>query len=500
MDKIQILVDTFSEEDKKEFRIFINRQKIKKERKDLDLFELLCQQLPPKEIQQKLYKTPNKVAYHTLRKRLFKHLTEFIVLKQIDNDTSAVSSISGMVSLAIYLFDKKSDELAWRILTKAESLADENEQHKLLDTIYHIQFEKAHNNPEVDLDELLNKWKKNKVFFDEDERANIAYSFIIRELNQIKLKGDEIDVEKVIDRVLKQYELENVIQNRPSILYKVLDITRKVMLSRKDFLSFEEYIIEKYEELLQNHGFSKRHHYYKVNLLYMISHALYRNRKFNKSNEYLKRMLSSMNEHKQMYYQQFFPKYILLNAANLTYLGENELSIQILENIDEQIVQKMPIEEQLNIQLNLCVYYFNSNFWKKANNVFQQMGHTDKWMEKKMGKEWILKKNLIDIIIQYELGNVDIVLNRIRAFERSFKPMFDQPIYQRVALFIKMIKTLVDSPQIITTDDFKEHVYATIVNIPREQEDLQAMAFYSWLKSKMVKEDYYKVLLEVVHS
>ena len=40
MDKLQELINTLSEEDKREFRVFINRQKSKKQRKDLDLFEM----------------------------------------------------------------------------------------------------------------------------------------------------------------------------------------------------------------------------------------------------------------------------------------------------------------------------------------------------------------------------------------------------------------------------------------------------------------------------
>ena len=48
MDKLQELVNTLSEDDKREFRIFINRQKSKKQRKDLDLFELINNQTPVK--------------------------------------------------------------------------------------------------------------------------------------------------------------------------------------------------------------------------------------------------------------------------------------------------------------------------------------------------------------------------------------------------------------------------------------------------------------------
>ena len=130
MDKFQEIINTLAEDDKREFRIFINRQKSKKERKDLDLFELICAEVNAKEIQTKLYKTPNKVAYHTLRKRLLKHLTDFIVLKQIDGDTTASSAISGLISMASYLFKNQSTELAWRFLSKAEQAAIKNEQHE----------------------------------------------------------------------------------------------------------------------------------------------------------------------------------------------------------------------------------------------------------------------------------------------------------------------------------------------------------------------------------
>ena len=187
MDKLQELVNTLSEDDKREFRIFINRQKSKKQRKDLDLFELINNQTPVKIIQEKLYKTPNKVAYHTLRKRLLKHLTDFIVLKQIDSDTTATSSIAGLVSLATYLFKQKSEDFGWRTLEKAEQIAIENEHYELLNNIYHLQIDESNSEFSPDINTIYEKWKNNKQLVDENEKANIAYNFIKRELNDIRI-------------------------------------------------------------------------------------------------------------------------------------------------------------------------------------------------------------------------------------------------------------------------------------------------------------------------
>ena len=500
MDKLQELVNTFSNEDKREFRIFINRQKSKKKRKDLDLFELIDQQFSPKIIQEKLYSTPNKVAYHTLRKRLLKHLTDFIVLKQIDDDTTATSSITGLISLATYLFTKQSYNLGWRFLLKAEQTAIDNEQYEILNNIYHLQLKRVDIEFAPDINDIYKKWNKNKILVNENEKANIAYNFIKKELNEIRIKGEDKNLEKIIGKLLKKYELTDLVFKRPQILYKVLDLTRRVMLSRKDFFAFEPYIIKAYDELIKQHGFSKRNHFYKINFLYMISHILYRNKKFTASNTYLDKMITSMEEYNKAYYLQFYPKYIQLKAANLSYMNDNQLAIDLLQKVDEDVLKKMSTNETLNTQINLCVYYFNQTLYKEANQIIQTFNHSDSWLEKKMGKEWVLKKNLIEIIIQYELGNIDIVLNRIRAFHRNFSSLYNQPIYQRVAEFIEFIKTLIDNPNKIKKMDYKIALSDKLINAPQDQEDLQAMAFYCWMKSKIINQDYYSVLLDLVHK
>ena len=85
-------------------------------------------------------------------------------------------------------------------------------------------------------------------------------------------------------------------------------------------------VIELYEKLSE-HGFSKKNHFYKINILYMIAHSLYRNRKFKESNTYLEEMCKEMTAYNNSYFQQFYPKYIMLQAANFTYLNQNEKSI-----------------------------------------------------------------------------------------------------------------------------------------------------------------------------
>lgn len=498
MDQLNELISTFSDSDIRAFRVFINRQKSKTNRKDLELFEFIAADVPKEEIEKKLYRTSNKVAYHTLRKRLLKHLINFVIIKQVDEDNTTKSSVLGLISLATYLFNKKSNEMAWRILLKAENLAIENELHDLLNTIYHLQIEKSDLEHSPDINEIHTKLLANKVILDENEKANIAYNFIKSELNTLKIKGEQQKIETIIDVFLKKYDVETLLYKRPNILFKVLDLTRRILFAKKDFYAFEPYLIRTYALINSRYGFSKNNHFYKINILYLIAHILFRNRKFEASHNYLEEMHENMLAYNGIYYNYFFSKYIQLKASSLSYLDKNTEAIALLSNIKLSLLKKMSIEDQLNIQLNKSVYFFNQNDFKKASLIHVNFNHSESWFEKKMGKEWVLKKDLIDIIIQYELGNIEIVLNRIRTFETNFSQFLQQPIYQRALGFLSFIKTLIDTPAQIKDKKFQENIADQLINIPQEQEDLQAMAFYSWMKSKMIRQPYYSVLLDNV--
>src|SRR5690349_13128941 len=98
MDDLKIIINTLSAEEKKDFGYFIQRQKKKKNRKDYDLLQLLQgkKELATPELISKLYpEEPNAVAYYALRKRLMQQLTDFVVLKRMDEDPTAGSSVMG---------------------------------------------------------------------------------------------------------------------------------------------------------------------------------------------------------------------------------------------------------------------------------------------------------------------------------------------------------------------------------------------------------------------
>ncbi len=65
-------------------------------------------------------------------------------------------------------------------------------------------------------------------------------------------------------------------------------------------------------------------------------------------------------------------------------------------------------------------------------------------------------------------------------------------------MFLGFINQMVDDPEIAQTQQFYNNVEVSFDWIPIEQEDLHASVYYAWLKSKIVGETAYKVLLNLV--
>ncbi|MCB9195434.1 MAG: hypothetical protein H6600_07755 [Flavobacteriales bacterium] len=502
VDYIKDIIISLSDDDVKEFRTFIQRQRSKKLRIDLQLFNILLKDknLKAREICKLLYgNDSNMNAYHSIRKRLLKQLMEFLVLKRMDDDTTASSYIMGLISISQFLFENSQSETAWHYLLKAEELALKNEQYDLLDNIYNLQIEQANHKSAPVIESIIENWRTNKHLADEDERANVAKMIIKYNLEK-KIKEEvALDLHMEIDKVLEEYQLDSVMLERPKILFNFLSIMRSAALASKDYASFAPVIIDRYLETEQKSLFKKKDHYYKLSILYMICHVLYRSRKFELATEYLDKLKIEMEAHKRSHFTLFFPKFILLSAAVESYSGNNKKSIKLLENESEEI-EKLSLLDSLNLSLNLVVYHFQQENYSEALRTLLRFEHNDSWYIKRMGTEWVMRKNLIEILTHFEKGNTDLALSKIQNFKKNHKDILQLPMYSRIKTFLGFVQDCIDKPFWVASKDYYDYVDNTLERWPLESEDLQAMAFYCWLKSKMLKKPYYFVLVETVNG
>ncbi|WP_426493478.1 hypothetical protein [Hymenobacter sp. 102] len=501
MDDLRTTLSTFSVDDRKDFRQFIQRQRRKqKGRMDVRLCDLLLHQkeYSTEELLSRLYpEEPNAVAYYALRKRLMRHLTDFLLLRQRQQDPTAASSVRGLLTLAQYLFEVGVGRLAWNTLRKAEKLALQNEQYELLNTVYNLQIAQAGSKYADELPDIIRRRNLNKKAADEEERAGIADSLIRQRLREARVKGRAAEsFDAILQEVLREYDLQEAFARRPALLYRLMSIARAAMLVRRDYLTFAPFVMRCYHLMEKRHGFQPAHREAQLGLLYMIAHALYRTRRFPESVEYLGRLRQLLEESPRLRGAAFWPRYTFLLAANYAFMRRNAESIRLLEDV---LKTALPPREQLTARLGLGFHYFAEGQFQRANQALLAIGRTDHWCEQEMGVEWVLNRNMGEMLIQLELGNHDLSLNRLRAIERLIKERFgpDGGGYAAVLGYLQLVRDIIEDPDAARTPELATRATQLPAFVPLQQEDLQALSFYSWLRARIEGRPYYQVLLEL---
>ena len=113
-----------------------------------------------------------------------------------------------------------------------------------------------------------------------------------------------------------------------------------------------------------------------------------------------------------------------------------------------------------------------------------------------MGREWLIRKEMILAIIQYSLGNIDLCLKIMKNIEVKHKDMLQAEQYSMVIHFINAIRHFIKKPH--ESDENLLNEIEKKINLKKERvfRDPRLIIFYAWMRSKYVKRDPYEILLE----
>jgi hypothetical protein len=500
VDNIQEVIWTLGDSQRKEFVFFIQRNKYRKGRKDLQLFNILKseRQYSPKEITQQL-KTPNSNAYHTIRKRLFAHLADFIVIQSTTRDASSYSHVNALLSVVIYLFDKSLNNQAWKYLLIAEETSIKHDFTDLLNTLYLLQIEKCHLQDGTEISKIIKKYDQNKEQLVQSERVQIASSLIQNKLLVESKKGITVDFQKLVNSSLEDLSINDAVLHNPRVALAITKIIRSGTVALKNFHQFEYFVTTTFEKSYRN-----RRQYnpvIKAEFLYLIAHAYYRNRKFGNSLSKIKELTTELLNCSMSTTQNYYAKVNQLKASNLMFLNKIDDSIVTLKQLLTN-TSKLSLVEKTNTITVLGIYSFLNNDLSEAKKQVALLNKSDEWYRKNMGLEWLFKKLLMEIVLYIDLSEqdrayLDLVDSKVKSFERTFKILKSNPIFNRAFSYLNLIKK---SQGIYNKKELTKEIKKNIEFLAHEEEDIQAMSFYAWIKSKSIGQNFYKTLLEVANK
>lgn len=469
--------------------------------KSLQLFEYLTsgKEWKDGELCRKIYGDKESAKYYSLRKRLYERLTQFLMDELNDDVTEGDGYIHGLVTLSAAMLRRKSFGVAYDHLNQARRLAELSHNYELLQIIYRNLLAHVDVFGE-DVDQLCRQSEENLYNLTVTTQLDNEFARVKSELKKLKKSGAHFDVHETVRKVLNsQRFIRKKYYNNPAFVLRLMELVRSIVMTTKEYHLLKPYLLRSYAQLVKHDAFRGRHEILRYDFQYMIAHIHYRTRDNNNALRMLKELKTSMSiETKNKH--PLLAKITALEAGVLFYTGNLHDSIQLIQRFQKNYHPMLLHKEMLNMELNLAVYTFFSKDYKKANRILQQLPTRTPTLEAEMGKEWFFKRELIEVIFHVELGKLDLAEQRLKALRRQYSDFLSLERNQRIGKFMQFIQYYFNHPEHVQSDFFKEEVVQSNIRQDAQTEDVQAILFFCWLRSKMIGRECYEVLLELVRD
>ena len=493
MNSISLIIATLSPEDKKNFLLDLKRRNKRSDTKNIALFKLLDTPDPAESLDLKLYGKSAKNAYHALCKRLHDALIDFVATKKIEEESSKEMTALKLILASRTFFQHQQTSIAFKTLAKAELIAKKNSLFTTLNEIFQIRLTHHHLLDSIEFKETLEKFKKNKYSILQEENLNLFYATIQEELSS---KNPQLS--DIIERNLNVYDISITQQVSHSSLLKILQICNQVANVTRNYYGILDFIEQVRNKIDFSEKVENENLYDHIQILYYLSNTYFRIRSFKKSTDSLKRMHDTMCLQNQKYYGVFYCQYSLLENLLLIYTGNLELAIEKLYLFN---FKKFKHQEVLvhDLKLTLIVALFLNEKFKEALKVYTDFYHSDHWYSKKVGFIWVIKKNLLEILVLIELDYMDLVESRLKSFRKKHSAHLIEHNEKRILDFVKLISMYYTHKEAVKSEAFTKEL-DHIVNNRHKEEDIFAISFYAWLKAKINAENTYTTCLEYING
>lgn len=484
MDVFYKIVDGLSKEEIRFFKIFAHRQGSESERKDIALLDFIRKN-PEKndenKIVQKLYSNGDKNAFYRLKNRLIDDLNKSLVLQH--NNDDEVLQLFQLLSLVRIYSAKSQHQIAFSFLKKAEQKAMRIENHELLDSIYGEYILLSHTLLTIDPETYIALRKENSVALARIRQLDDVLAVVSYRLKVTQNFGSqEFLFSQILENVTKQFADEKVVLASPRFRIKLYGLVSQLLLQRHDYHSLEAYLLQIWNEFLNDQIFNKNNHDTKLQLLTYIVNTLFKNGKVHESLAFAEKLFGSMQEYNRLYFEKYEIFYYNALVNNYS-TSDIPKAIDLLKEMQlKPNVKKMPFYE-LFIYLNLATSYFDLKKYSLSITNLTKLFLLDSY--KKAGKSLRFKIALAELLIRFELGDFDFWKYRYEQILKEFLAEFSLQLSSREANLFQLINRSLELSGGLKDKSIRpeiEHLLSELKELTSEDEIIH---YYRWLNEKL---------------
>ena len=305
------------------------------------------------------------------------------------------------------------------------------------------------------------------------------------------IKGEVDFTTDVVDSVLKQYTEIDKIDS--SEYLKLIEIIRGEYLVQRKYKSFAKVAQTYYDKIGSSFSREDIESKHLAQLEYIMSHAYFRVRNFTKSYMHINKLNDVMTQD-AVIRVSFMSRYLSLKSSIDVFEDNLSEAIELHEEFSKKSNVRLSIKEQLNLSLNLVAYYCCAEEYKKANRILIFMNQSDVFYQRRMGREWLIRKDLIRTLIQVELKNEEIAISILEKLKKKHSDMFKTEQYAMVLFYINTVLVYLNDPYQATLSEIEKMESQTNFQKDKLFDDPKLLSFYVWLKSKITKQNLYELL------
>ncbi|PJJ83612.1 hypothetical protein [Mucilaginibacter auburnensis] len=495
MDSLAELISLLDKPDLIAFKQFLVKKNKRADTKNIRLLNLI----ETDDIKgiKKLYKTQKSDdAYHALRKRLQDNLLLFLSQRTFESSHFETYDALRLVVVGRFLLENDVVKVAFKCLNKAENIAKHQEQFNLVNEILLLKIQYAHLSGAEDFESLTRRFTDNQLAMQREAKLNMAYAFLRQQLQEIHLKGKVVNLTDLITATIRKYQIavEELMTYRS--VYQIMLIANEYAAIQQNYRLIENYV-ERAALFIKDQKHNKQPYlFYHTGILYFLANYHLRCRQFSASAAYLNEMATLMGADSR-YHNSFYLRHQLLTALNLFYTGKADDAVSILRKSLSGTKKTYKAEEVEDIQVCLTMFLALCNN-KDCLKLLSSLTRTDAWYEKQMGMLWTIRKNLMEILIQAQFGNIEPAMSRLNSFRRRYKKYLLKTSEDRVLLFLKQVEQYLIKPHIIQEPAFQQAVLKQL-KIPANG-DIFSLSFISWLIARWDKRSSYEVMLSLINN
>lgn len=494
MDFLKEITLTLSETKKRNFEKFIARKRPNNSRKDIQVFDVLFKSYTNQKNQLQDFRgQPN---YHAIRKRISKELINFLIL---ESSSSKIKDNNRelMLIVAQYFIGFKKYAQAWEILLKEEKLCDRNKDFLLNLKIQRLMLSILPYYPHVDF-ELI----KSKTLSLQKQQAQVdefqLYFVQIKNMFINKIENGDVSISKdIFNKAIEQYDNLKGYINHPEIHLKVIEIIRTEYAVAKNFTALSKIIINYYSQL-NIKDYKDNFIDIIANIEYIMAYTFLEIRDFSLVNKHLKNLKELMSQDEKIFFS-YKGRSVAIESFVDVFSNSIDNGILLIESTLTSYKSKISSREQLNLSLNLSGFYCINQDYRKANQIMLELNQSETFYLKQMGKEWVLRKDMIKVIIYIELKHIDLAEKIIKSIKNSNADLLTKRQYKMVKPFTEAIEKYIESPFEVKLNLLEEMEVMVNLNKQKSFQDPRLIIYYAWLKSKFTNKKVYDLLLEEYH-